>query len=62
MYSEGKTSTTPSKTFNMFRVKASSKNSPLTVTVTDEFGHGRTENMTRPKPFNIDTYIAEQAE
>lgn len=62
MYSVGKTSTTPSKTFNMFRVKASSKNSPLTVTVTDEYGRSRTENMTRPKPFTIDTYIAEQAE
>lgn len=38
-------------TAHMFRVRASSATSTLTVTVTDRFGNVYTETMTRPKEF-----------
>lgn len=41
---------------DMRRVKASSANSTLVITVKDEYGHVATENMTRPKAFDIKTY------
>ena len=41
---------------HMFRVQASDPTSTLTIKVTDRFGNTYTETMTRPKPFNADTY------
>ena len=38
-------------TAHMFKVRASSPTSTLNITVTDRFGHGYTETMTRPKEF-----------
>ena len=62
MYLENVPVSEPKKTSNMFKVQASSKSSPLHITVTDEYGHSFTEIMERPKAFTLDTYIAEQAE
>lgn len=41
---------------DMRRVKASSPNSTLVITVKDEYGHTATETMTRPKNFDLKTY------
>lgn len=62
MYEQGKTDTTPQLTTTMFRVRASSATSTLTIKVEDEYGNSRIERMVRPKQFTIDTYINEQAE
>lgn len=62
MYSQNLAGTKPQKTLNMFKVQASSKNSPLNVTVTDDYGHVFTEIMERPKAFELENYIAEQAD
>ena len=52
-----KTPTFPtSETRHMFRCKASSPNSTLSVKVTDRFGNVYEEVMTRPKKFDIETY------
>lgn len=45
--------------FEMRRVKASSANSTLVITVRDEYGHVATETMKRPKEFSIATYKSE---
>lgn len=45
--------------FDMRRVKASSANSTLVITVKDEYGNSATETMTRPKEFSIATYKSE---
>lgn len=45
--------------FDMRRVKASSANSTLVITVKDEYGHSATETMKRPKEFSIATYKSE---
>lgn len=42
--------------YNLFKVVASSPNSTLNITVTDRFGNVYTENMKRPKEFEISTY------
>ncbi len=62
MYEQGKTDTTPQLTYTMFRAKANSATSMVTVRVEDEYGNSRAERMVRPKRFTIDTYIDEQAE
>ena len=62
MYSEGRTVTAPSRTVNMFKVKASSATSTLTISVTDEYGNIYQETMKRPKNFTFDTYLTEQTE
>lgn len=41
---------------HMWMVKASSPNSTLTIKVTDKFGTVYTEEMHRPKAFDVDTY------
>lgn len=46
------------KTYHMFKVKASSATSTLTIKVTDESGNVYTETMTRPKVFSTDVYKA----
>lgn len=45
-----------SLTRHMFVVKASSANSTLEILVKDRFGNEYRETMTRPKPFNAETY------
>ena len=62
MYEKGLTSTTPRKALTMFRVQAREANSLLIIDVEDEFGNKRSEQMKRPKSFDLDTYIKEQAE
>ena len=62
MYEQGKTDTTPQLTTTMFRARASSAASTVTIKVEDEYGNSRIERMVRPKKFTIDTYIDEQAE
>ena len=62
MYEQGKTDTTPQLTTTMFRARASSAASTVTIKVEDEYGNSRIERMVRPKQFTIDTYIDEQAE
>ena len=42
---------------HMFWVRASAPDSTLEIKVTDGFGNVYTEAMTRPKPFEIETYI-----
>ena len=42
----------------LHRVKASKANSTLSITVTDRFGNVYTEEMKRPKDFNVATYKA----
>lgn len=44
------------KTSHLFRVKASSPSSTLEIKVTDRFGNIYMESMSRPKPFDTDTY------
>ena len=51
---------TPRQTYTIFKVKASSATSTVTITVKDEFGHVRTEEMKRPKAFTFETYRDEQ--
>jgi hypothetical protein len=46
----------------MFRAKANSATSIVTIRVEDEFGNSRTERMQRPKQFNVDVYADEQTE
>lgn len=41
---------------HMFKVTASSPNSTLIITATDRFGNEYTEEMKRPKEFNIGSY------
>jgi len=41
---------------HMFKVTASSADSPLSIKVTDGFGNVYTETMSRPKAFSTDTY------
>lgn len=43
-----------SETRHMFRVRASSPSTTLTIEVTDRFGQKYTETMTRPKPFRLE--------
>lgn len=43
-------------TTHMFKVKASDASSTVEFSVTDRFGHTWTETMTRPKPFDLNTY------
>ena len=62
MYEQGKTDTTPQLTTTMFKVRANSATSTVTIKVEDEYGNSRIERMVRPKQFTIDTYIDEQAE
>lgn len=45
-----------SVTKHFFRVKASSDKSTLDIKVTDRFGNEYNEKMTRPKPFDVETY------
>ena len=45
-----------SLTKHFFKVKASSDNSTLDIKVIDRFGNEYSERMTRPKPFDVDTY------
>ena len=52
----GSASFAPFKTNHIFMVTASSANSTLTITVTDDEGRVYTETMTRPKAFSLDTY------
>ena len=62
MYEQGDTDTAPQPTYTMFRAKASSATSMVTIRVEDEFGNSRTERMQRPKQFNVDVYADEQTE
>ena len=56
------TSNKPNITTNMFKVKASSQDSSLEITVTDEYGRSVTEVMKRPKAFDVETYLLEHAD
>lgn len=47
-----KTSETP----NMFKVKASSPSSTLSISLTDRFGNVYKEDMKRPKEFSTEIY------
>ena len=50
--------TFPTKhTYHIFKVKASSANSTLSIKVTDRFGNVYTEEMKRPKAFTIENYL-----
>lgn len=62
MYATGLSSTEPRKALTMFRVQASKPNTTLLIEVRDEYGNRRSETMRRPKSFDLDTYIREQAE
>ena len=62
MYATGLSSTEPVKALTMFRVQASKPNTTLMIEVQDEYGNRRLEKMNRPKTFDLDTYIREQAE
>ena len=62
MYSTRLVATKPQKKRTMFKVKASSPSSTLTIEVTDEFGNSRTEIMTRPKDFTLEQHINEQSD
>lgn len=62
MYATGLSSTEPRKALTMFRVQASKPNTTLLIEVRDEYGNRRSETMKRPKSFDLDTYIWEQAE
>lgn len=46
----------PSGTNHLFKATASTANSTLEITVTDDEGRTYTETMTRPKAFSINTY------
>ena len=48
------------KNAHMFKVVASSPNTTLDIKVTDGFGNTYTETMSRPRPFNENTYITNQ--
>jgi hypothetical protein len=62
MYATGLSSTEPVKALTMFRVQASKPNTTLLIEVRDGYGNRRSETMKRPKSFDLDTYIREQAE
>ena len=62
MYAQKKTDTAPQLTCTMFRAKANSSTSMVTIRVEDEFGNSRMERMQRPKQFSIDVYVDEQTE
>ena len=62
MYAQEKTDTEPQLTYTMFRAKANSATSIVTIRVEDEFGNSRMERMQRPKKFTIDAYIGEETE
>lgn len=62
MYGQGETDTIPQLTCTMFRAKANSATSIVTIRVEDEFGNSRMERMLRPKQFTIDVYVGEQTE
>lgn len=47
----------PYKTYHMFRVKASSPSSTLTIKVTDGDGITHIENMQRPKALTLQNYL-----
>lgn len=47
----------PYKTHHMFRVKASSPSSTISIKVTDGDGVTHIENMERPKAFTIENYL-----
>lgn len=54
------TATFPTQRNNhFFKVRASSPSSTLTIKVTDRFGNTFTEEMERPKAFDISTYLDE---
>lgn len=44
---------------HMFRVKASSATSTVTITVTDPYGNSHTQVMKRPRPFTVEEYAAD---
>lgn len=48
------------KNAHMFKVVASSPNTTLDIKVTDGFGNTYTETMSRPRPFNENTYTTNQ--
>ena len=62
MYEKGDTDTAPQLTCTMFRAKANSATSMVTIRVEDEFGNSRMERMQRPKQFTVDVYADEQTE
>jgi hypothetical protein len=62
MYEKGNTDTAPQLTGTMFRAKANSATSMVTIRVEDEFGNSRMERMQRPKQFTVDVYADEQTE
>ena len=62
MYGQGETDTTPQLTCTMFRAKANSATSIVTIRVEDEYGHSRMERIQRPKKFTVDVYADEQTE
>ena len=47
---------TPSQRYHFFKVTAPDADTDLVITVTDDFGRTYTENMERPKKFDVDTY------
>lgn len=62
LFTQKLTSNKPNITTNMFKVKASSQDSSLEITVTDEYGRSVTEVMKRPKAFDVETYFLEHAD
>lgn len=62
MYAQGETDTTPQPTCTMFRAKANSATSTVTIRVEDEYGHSRMERIQRPKKFTVDVYADELTE
>ena len=59
MYSEGLSTTTPTRSVNIFSARASAPDSPLVITVKDEYGNTYVENMARPKDFTLEKYLSE---
>ena len=49
----------PTTSQHMFRAKASSATSDVTITVTDPFGNSDTQFMTRPRAFSVAEYSCE---
>lgn len=60
MYCDGLSTTRPAPCLTLFKAKATSRNSSVIITVTDEYGNVGRRTMARPKTFSLQTYILEQ--
>ena len=56
---EGLSTTAPTRSVNIFSARASAPDSPLVITVKDEYGNTYVENMARPKDFTLEKYLSE---